>query len=128
MRRFALSTLICFVLAVALAGVSADGATRRAARLGGDWTRFGYDAARHGAGPAQTGITVANVRRLVRRRVQLPGTADSSPVYLRGVPVRGSRHDVFFLTTSYGRTVAAYGGLSLSTRYVRQPTVVSVGP
>jgi outer membrane protein assembly factor BamB len=77
-----------------------------ATRTGGDWTRFGYDAARHNSGPAATGVTAANVRRLVRRRVEIGGTADSSPIYLRGVRVRGAGHDVFVVTTSYGRTVA----------------------
>jgi outer membrane protein assembly factor BamB len=75
-------------------------------KLGGDWTRFGYDAARHNSGPAATGITAANVRRLGHQRVQLGGTADSSPIYLRGVRVRAARRDVFLVTTSYGRTLA----------------------
>jgi glucose/arabinose dehydrogenase len=77
-----------------------------AAQVGGNWTRFGYDAARHNSGPARTGITAANVRRLVLQRVAIGGTADSSPIYLRGVVVKGARHDVFLMTTSYGRTVA----------------------
>ena len=42
----------------------------------------------------------------MRQRVELGGTADSSPIYLRGVSVRGASHDVFIVTTSYGRTVA----------------------
>src|ERR671934_52806 len=75
-------------------------------KSGGDWTRFGFDAARHNAGPAATGITAANVGSLVRQRVELGGTADSSPIYLRGVSVRGASHDVFMVTTSYGRTIA----------------------
>src|SRR5919198_3811610 len=75
-------------------------------KSGGDWTRFGFDAARHNAGPAATGITAANVGSLVRQRVEPGGTADSSPIYLRGVSVRGASHDVFIVTTSYGRTVA----------------------
>ena len=75
-------------------------------RAGGDWTRFGYDAARRNAGPASTGITAENVGSLRRQRIELPGTADSSPIYLRGVSVKGKRHDVFVLTTSYGRTLA----------------------
>jgi outer membrane protein assembly factor BamB len=74
--------------------------------VGGDWTRFGYDAARSNSGPARTGITAANVGRLKRQRVVLPGTADSSPIYLRAVRVRGKVRDVFFVTTSYGKTVA----------------------
>src|SRR5438552_1323240 len=91
-----------------LLGVSAAGAQPRAtlARLGGDWTRFGYDAARHNAGPARTGITAANVRRLHRQRVALGGTADSSPIYLRSALVRGRRRDVFVVTTSYGKVLA----------------------
>jgi outer membrane protein assembly factor BamB len=75
-------------------------------RRGGDWTRFGYDAARSNAGPAATGITAANLRRLRRQRIILEGVADSSPVYLRGVRVGDRSRDVFFVTTSYGKTIA----------------------
>ncbi len=89
---------------------TAEATTGSASKVGGDWTRFGYDAARHGAGPAATGITAANVGKLERRRVEVGGTVDSSPIYLRGVRVRGARHDVFFVTTSYGRTVAVDAG------------------
>jgi outer membrane protein assembly factor BamB len=81
-----------------------------ASRVGGSWTRFGYDAARSNSGPARTGITAANVGRLHRQQVRLPGTADSSPIYLRGVRMRGRAHDVFFVTTSYGITVAVDAG------------------
>ena len=42
----------------------------------------------------------------MRKRVSLGGTADSSPIYLRGVRVHGTLHDTFFLTTSYGKTIA----------------------
>ncbi len=69
---------------------------------GGDWTRFGYDAARHDSGPAVTGITTASVGRLRRQAVQLDGTVDSSPIYLRGI---GGR-DLFVVTTTYGKTEA----------------------
>ena len=77
-----------------------------ASRVGGNWARFGYDAARSNFGPTRTGITAANVDKLRRQQVRLPGTADSSPIYLRGVRVKGRRHDVFFVTTSYGITVS----------------------
>jgi PQQ-like domain len=80
------------------------------ARAGGDWTRFGYDAARRNVGPRATGITIANVGRLRRQRVVLPGTVDASPIYLRAVAVHGARHDVFFATTSYGITLAIDAG------------------
>jgi outer membrane protein assembly factor BamB len=90
----------------ALGGAVAASARMAAARLGGDWTRFGYDAARSSSGPAQTGITAANLGRLRGGRTQLGGTADSSPIYLRAVRVAGKARDVFFLTTSYGKAVA----------------------
>ena len=93
MRRIA---LIVAAAACAAAGPAA----------GSDWTRFGYDAARSNAGPASTGITAANVGKLHRQLVRLDGTVDASPIYLGGVRVRGSKHDVFFVTTTYGRTEA----------------------
>jgi hypothetical protein len=80
------------------AAISASSAT--------DWPLFGYTAARANSGPSATGITAANVGRLRRQRVLLDGTVDSSPIYLHSVRVRGVVHDVFFLTTTYGRTEA----------------------
>ncbi len=38
--------------------------------------------------------------------MQLPGTADSSPIYLHDVTVQGARHDALFVTTTYGITLA----------------------
>jgi outer membrane protein assembly factor BamB len=94
------------LLALVAAACASAAPKHAAVRAGGDWTRFGYDAARRNAGPASTGITAANVASLRLQRIELPGTADSSPIYLRSVTVRGKRHDVFVLTTSYGRTLA----------------------
>ncbi len=85
------------LLFTGLAGGAGDGT---------DWTRFGFDAARHDAGPPSTGITAANVGRLRRQRVRLDGTVDSSPVYLHAVAVGGMTRDVLFVTTTYGRTEA----------------------
>src|SRR5207247_751455 len=94
------------------------------ARRGGDWTRFGYDAARRNFGPASTGITAANVGHLKRQQVRLPGTVDASPIYLRGVVVHGKRHDVFFVTTTYGITLAvgACSRQQAATSAMRRPT------
>jgi PQQ-like domain len=61
------------------------------------WTRFGYDAARSNSFPGPTVITADNVERLQRRQVHLPGTADSSAIF---VPPR-----LFVVTTSYGKAV-----------------------
>lgn len=71
-----------------------------------DWTRFGWDARRSNDDPHTTGITAANVASLHEQQVRLPGTVDSSPIYLHGVKVRGARHDAFFVTTTYGITLA----------------------
>ena len=54
-----------------------------------DWPEFGYDPARQNVGPASPGITVANVGRLRRHRIQIDGTVDSSAIYLHQVIVGG---------------------------------------
>src|SRR5262249_55976302 len=97
---------------LALAALASVSAALAAARAGGgaDWTRFGYDAARHNNALSTGGITAANLGRLHRRQVQLDGTVDSSPIYLAGVRVRGVRHDVFIVTTTYGKTLAIDAG------------------
>ncbi len=71
-----------------------------------DWTRFGWDAARSSAPAADMGVTRANLDSLVRQRVTLDGTVDASAIYLHGVTVKGGTHDVFFVTTTYGKTIA----------------------
>ena len=71
-----------------------------------DWTRFGYDARRSNDDPQATGITAANAGALVRQQVRLPGTVDSSAIYLHAVTVGGLTHDAFFVTTTYGITLA----------------------
>ncbi len=71
-----------------------------------EWPEFGLDPQRSGATERPTGIAAGDLGRLRSRRVKLPGTVDSSPIYLHGARVRGGRHDVFVLTTSYGRTLA----------------------
>ncbi len=97
-------TLAALVLAV-LGGAAATVAIARPGASGMDWNRFGYDAARHNAAPG-SGITAANARSLVRKAVSLDGTVDSSPIYLHDVRVHGITHDVFFVTTTYGKTEA----------------------
>ena len=89
-----------------LAGLSASAVTPSKTGSAGDWIRFGYEMSRRNAGPASTGITRQNVSSLVRRRVVLDGTVDSSPIYLRGATVKGRRHDIFIVTTSYGKAIA----------------------
>jgi outer membrane protein assembly factor BamB len=98
-----LATIAVASVAIASAGVAAAPAAQ-------DWTRFGVDAARSNASPAATGITIASLRGLRRQQVALPGTADSSAVYAHGVRVGKALHDVFVVTTTYGKTVAIDAG------------------
>ncbi len=83
---------------------------RASARTAGgellDWTEFGLNPQRSDVSEQATGIDAANVAHLNRRTLTLPGTVDSSPTYLHEVSVDGASHDVIFITTTYGRTLA----------------------
>jgi PQQ-like domain len=68
---------------------------------GARWPLFGYDAARSNAFEGDTGITARDLGLLRRQRIELPGTADSSPIFVRGR---------LLLTTSYGKVVAVDAG------------------
>lgn len=72
----------------------------------GDWTTFDYDAQRSGVGPARTGITAAAAPHLARRAIHIDGVADSAPIQLHALRVRGRVRDVAIVTTTYGRTIA----------------------
>lgn len=67
---------------------------------------FDYGPQRAGVGPARTGITSSDVSKLRRRVVRIDGVADSSPIQLHGVQIRGRVRDAVILTTTYGRTIA----------------------
>ena len=96
---------------VAATGVLGDtsptaAAAARAAVPERDWPLFGLNPQRTDASDAPTGITAANAARLQRRVVAIPGTVDSSPIYLHDVRVGGAVRDVFVATTTYGKTFA----------------------
>ncbi len=88
------------------APASAIPATAPGARRLLDWTEFGLDPQRSDASALSTGITAANVAHLRRIAVSLPGTVDSSPVYLHAARVAGATRKLVVLTTSYGKTIA----------------------
>jgi outer membrane protein assembly factor BamB len=77
-----------------------------AQQAGHDWTQFGSDLASSSASIAATGITAGNVASMSRRQVQLDGTVDASAIYLHSINIKGSKHDAFFVTTTYGKTIA----------------------
>ena len=101
----ALLVAACVVLA-STAGASHAGVVAKTVAAGNDWTRFDWNAQRSGSVPFATGITAANVSGLTRQQVSLPGTVDSSPIYLHGVTIHSATHDAFFVTTTYGITLA----------------------
>ncbi len=103
--------LVALVAATAHAPASGTGGPApRATTTLTAWPEFGLNPQRSDATNAATGITAANVGRLRDRRVTLPGTIDSSPIYLGGAEVRGATHDVVVATSSYGRTFALDAG------------------
>jgi outer membrane protein assembly factor BamB len=103
--------LVALLAAAIHASSPAAGQAPRAAGATLDsWPEFGLTPQRSDATNAATGITAANVGHLRDRRVTVPGTVDSSPIYLGGAKVRGATHDVVIATTSYGRTFALDAG------------------
>jgi len=111
----------CAILLVACGGHAAVGASDAttpatvaattapatvAAVPGGDWTTFDYNFQRTGVGPAETGISAGNLRRLRTRVVHIDGTVDSSAIELHRITIRHRVRDVIVVTTTYGKTIA----------------------
>ncbi len=71
-----------------------------------NWPEFGLDPQRGDATNASTGLTAANIGHLHRVTVSLPGTVDSSPIYLHSVNAAGATRNVTVVTTAYGKTLA----------------------
>jgi outer membrane protein assembly factor BamB len=77
-----------------------------AAKAGGHWAMWGYDHTQRNAGPAKTGLTAANVGTLQRQQIQLGGTVDSSPMYVRAARIAEGVHDAFIVQTTFGLAYA----------------------
>ncbi len=75
-----------------------------------DWPEFGLNPQRGDSSELATSITSANVAHLRQIAVSLPGTVDSSPIYLHDASVDGAAHEVIVVTTTYGKTVAIDAG------------------
>src|SRR4051812_44982798 len=82
-----------------------------------DWPEFGLDPQRSDVSERSTGIPSTQLAHLRRRSISLPGTVDSSPIYLHGVQAAGRTRNVVLVTTTYGKTIAldADGGQLLWT-------------
>jgi len=85
---------------------SSPGTTPPVVADGHDWIRFNVDEGRSGVFPSPVGIVADSLASMRRQQVSLDGTVDASPIYLHGVTVNGAAHDVFFVTTTYGKTIA----------------------
>ena len=92
--------LVLALLSFAIAAFAQPGESAQ------DWPHFGWDVSGSGAPSADMGIDSENVGSVVRQQIPLDGTVDSSPIYLRGAMIEGTSHDAFFVTTSYGKTIA----------------------
>jgi PQQ-like domain len=80
--------------------------TRAAATPLTQWPEFGLNPQRGDSTERATQITSANVAHLHRLHVTLPGTVDSSPIYLHAALVHGAAHETIVVTTTYGKTLA----------------------
>lgn len=67
---------------------------------------FGGDVQSTGVYTGGANIAASDLKGLHHLQVQLDGTVDASLIYLKAVTVKGATHDVFFLTTTYGKTIA----------------------
>ncbi|HKP90975.1 MAG TPA: PQQ-binding-like beta-propeller repeat protein [Thermoleophilaceae bacterium] len=93
-------------LALAVAAAAALTAAAPAAAARHDWPQFGYDGARSNFSKSVAGVGAGDLAHMKRQDVAVPGTVDSSPIYVHAVVVKGAVHDAFVATTSYGRTFA----------------------
>jgi PQQ-like domain len=71
-----------------------------------EWPEFGLDPQRSDVSEQSSGISRADLAHLAHITVSLPGTVDSSPIYLHEVAVAGATHDVVIVTSTYGKTLA----------------------
>jgi outer membrane protein assembly factor BamB len=71
-----------------------------------DWPTFGWDVGRSSAPSVGMGLSADRISSLSRQQVVLDGTVDGSAIYLRGATIGGAPHDAFFVTTTYGKTLA----------------------
>jgi PQQ-like domain len=108
-RLLLFGSLLLALLAACGSGSGTSAAVESSPRAGIElttWPEFGLDPQRSDATEATTGIDASNVDQLRDRRIALPGTIDSSPIYAGDATVRGGTHDVVVVTSSYGRTFA----------------------
>lgn len=107
---------IAALAALAAAGCGTQAITATLARHDGrstvngtardsNWPVFGHDPARSGVDVGDRLLTARNVGRLRERwQTSLGAVADSTPIYLQRVTVRGVAHSMLFQTAKNGET------------------------
>ena len=75
-----------------------------------EWPEFGLNPQRSDVSEQSSGITRGDLAHLAHITVALPGTVDSSPIYLDEVSIAGAPHDAIVVTTTYGKTLAVDAG------------------
>jgi len=113
LRPLLWSAVLALALLVGCGGGSSDSSATtpppasaphaKASAHSGDWTRFGYDMSKSNHSPH--GISAAKVAGLSEQRIRLPGTVDSSPIYIARASVKGTRRELLVMTTTYGKTL-----------------------
>ena len=89
----------CLALALLVAAATATAARAE------DWPVFGHDPARTGVDAGGTAINLANVRRLrLRWQISLDSVADSTPIFLERVRIRGRVRPMLYQTDKNGMT------------------------
>jgi hypothetical protein len=106
LRGLAVASIVCLGAGCSLALSAADRASGAGKVPEGDWPTWGYNAARSGVGPRDTGITAANLHALKRTTVDIDQVVDAAPIELHAASVAGRRRDVILVTTIYGQTIA----------------------
>jgi hypothetical protein len=96
-----------------------------------DWLQFNGDAQHSGNNTLETRITPENVAGLQQLfQVNLPGVADSSPVYLHGVQTAQGTKNLVFVTTMGGSIVAldaATGAQVWTQQYGANGCLINLG-
>lgn len=105
-RSIKLHQKAIFAIFLLMLGIAVAFTVNAAQQSANDWPEFGSDVQSTSAPTFNTGVTAANVASMTRHQVTLDGIVDASAIYLHGVTVKGATHNVFFVTTTYGKTIA----------------------
>ena len=91
-----------------------------------DWPRFGFDVAGSNSSTAPAGIAASDLAKCARNTSRCPAPWTRRRCICMRCTVRGAKHDVFFVTTSYGIT-ARHRRRCGTILWQHSPPVTTVG-